>query len=72
MQKKAIFSKTKQFIAMVSVDNLYEVVHWLFKEPIIEPLKSKIVEIRHLENRHDVILFCRGWSDLDKNFADWY
>ena len=55
---------------MVSVDNLYEVVHWLFKEPIIEPLKSKIVEIRHLENRHDVILFCRGWSDLDKNFAD--
>ena len=22
--------------------------------------------IRHLENRHDVIFFCRGWSDLDK------
>ena len=25
-----------------------------------------MAEIRHLENRHDVILFCRGWSDLDK------
>ena len=22
--------------------------------------------IRHLENRHDVIFFCRGWSDLNK------
>jgi len=22
--------------------------------------------IRHLENRHDVIIFYRGWSDLDK------
>jgi len=22
--------------------------------------------IRHLENRHDVIFFCWGWSDLDK------
>jgi len=27
-----------------------------------------MVEIRHLENRHDVIFFCRGWSDLDKIF----
>ena len=25
-----------------------------------------MVEIRHLENRHDVIFFCWGWSDLDK------
>jgi len=38
----------------------------LFKEPIIEPLKSNMAEIGHLENRHDVIFFCRGWSDLDK------
>ena len=22
--------------------------------------------IRHLKNRHDVIFFCRGWSDLIK------
>ena len=38
----------------------------VFKEPIIGPLKSKMAEIRHLENRHDVIFFCQGWSDLDK------
>jgi len=25
-----------------------------------------MTEIRHLENWHDVIFFCRGWSDLDK------
>ena len=25
-----------------------------------------MAEIRHLENRHDVIFFCRGWSNLDK------
>jgi len=25
-----------------------------------------MAEIRHLENRHDVIFFCRGWLDLDK------
>ena len=42
----------------------------LFKEPIIGPLKSKTAEIRHLENRHDAIIFCQGWSDFDKNFAD--
>ena len=38
----------------------------LFKEPIIRPLKSKMAEIRHLENRHDVIFSCSGWSDLVK------
>jgi len=25
-----------------------------------------MAEICHLESRHDVIFFCRGWSDLDK------
>ena len=40
---------------MVSIDDLSEVVHGLFKEPITGPLKSKIAEIHHLENRHDVI-----------------
>jgi len=51
---------------MVFIDDLWEVVHRLFDEPIIGPLKSKMAEIRHLENRHDVSFFCRGWSDLDK------
>jgi len=54
-KKTAIFSKTKHFRPMVSVDDLQEVVHGLFKEPTIEPLKSKMAEIRHLENRHDVM-----------------
>ena len=45
MQKNAIFSKTNQIRAVVSI----EVVHGLFKEPITGPLKSKMAEIRHLE-----------------------
>jgi len=43
---------------MVSIDDLWGVVHGLFKEPIIGPLKSKMAEIRYLENRHNVIFFC--------------
>jgi len=57
-KKNAIFSKTKEYRAMVSINDLYEVVHGLFKEPIIGPLQSKMAEI--------VIFFYRGWSDLDK------
>jgi len=41
-------------------------LHGHFKEPFIGHLKSKMGEIRHLENLYDVIVFCRGWSDLDK------
>ena len=37
----------------------------LFKEPTIGPRKSKMAEIRHLENRHDVIFLLR-LSGLDK------
>jgi len=48
MQKNMSFSKSKQFRGIVSIDDLQEVVHGLFKEPIIEPLKSKMAEIRHL------------------------
>ena len=50
-------------------------VIWLFKEPITGPQKSKMAEIRHLENRHDVIFFSRGWSNLDKisvTGAEWH
>jgi len=42
--KNAIFSKTKQFRAIVTIDDSL----LIFKEPIIEPLKSKMAEIRHL------------------------
>jgi len=45
---KRDFLKSKQFRAMLSIDDLYEVVHGLFKEPVIGPLKSKMAEIRHL------------------------
>jgi len=45
---------------MVSIGDLLEGVHGLFKEPIIGPLKSKVAEIRHLENRHDVIFSTEG------------
>jgi len=34
-----------------------------------------MAEIRHLENRYDVIFFCRVWSDLDKisqTGAEWH
>ena len=34
-----------------------------------------MAEIRHMKNRHDVIFFCRGWSDLDKILemdAEWH
>jgi len=52
---------------MVSVDDLYEVLRGLFKEPIIGHLKFKMAEIRHLENQIDMTLFCcRGQSDLDE------
>jgi len=47
----------------------------LFKEPIMGSIKSKMAEIRYLENRHDVIFFCWGWSDLDKiseTGAEWH
>jgi len=56
---------------MVCIVDLGSYVIGLFKEPIIGSLKFKMSEIRHLENRYDVIFFCRRWSDLDKNFGDW-
>jgi len=34
-----------------------------------------MAEIRHLENRYDVIFFCQGWFDLDKiseTGAEWH
>jgi len=45
---------------MASTDDLQEVVHGLFIEPSIGPLKFKVAEIRHLEHRHDVIFSAEG------------
>jgi len=64
--------KTKQFTAMVSIDDLQEVVHGLFKEPITGLQKSQMAEIRHLETIFSDMstmtssFFCRGRSDLDE------
>jgi len=47
----------------------------LFKETIIGPLKFKMADIRHLENRHDDIFFCQERSDLDiisQTGAEWH
>ena len=32
---------------MMSIDDLYEVVHGLYKEAITGPLKSKMADLRH-------------------------
>jgi len=66
MQKTRFSQKTKQFRAPVSIDN--QVVHGLFKVPITGPLKSKMAEIRHLENRHDVIFFSADGGPISIKF----
>jgi len=37
---------------MVFIIDLQEVIYGLFKEPIIGPVKSKMVEIRHIGSWH--------------------
>ena len=32
---------------MVSINDLLDVIHWLFNELIVGPLKAKMAEIRH-------------------------
>jgi len=50
---------------MVFIDDPWEVVHGLFKKPIIGPLKSKMAETAIL--KIDITsFFCHGQSDLDK------
>ena len=47
---------------MVSVDDLYEVLCGLFKEPIIGHLKFKVADIRHLKNR-EIAIFQQNMVD---------
>ena len=56
--KYAMFSKTKKFKG-VYWRPIGSYVIGLFKESIIAYVESKMAEIRHLENRHDVI-FAEG------------
>ena len=60
MQKRDFLKKLSNLRAMVSIDDLGSYVTGLFKKPIIRSLKSKMAEIRHLENRHDVIFSAEG------------
>jgi len=46
-QKLDLMSKTKHFRPMASIDDLWEVLHRLFKEPITGPLKFNMAEIRY-------------------------
>ena len=48
-KKTEFLKKTKQFRATVSIDDLKEVRHWLFKELIIGPLKFKMAKIGHVK-----------------------
>jgi len=50
---------------MVSIDHLKEVLHGLFKEPIIGPPKFKMAEIRQVGHWHDVI-FLPIWIKFDR------
>ena len=60
MQKRDFLKKLSNLRAMVSIDDLGSYVTGLFKKPIIRSLKSKMAEICHLENRHDVIFSAKG------------
>jgi len=55
IHKNAIFSKSKQFGAMASIDDQWEILHELYKGPILGPLKFKMADIRHHENRQIAI-----------------
>ena len=54
-------SVAKMQKGMVSIDDLQVIVHRLFKELSVGTLKSKMAEIRHLEN--DVIFLALFVSD---------
>ena len=63
--KKMLFSQKLSNLELRCPLMTYRKSHMGFpKTPIIGSLKSKMAEIRHLENRHDVIFYCR-WCDLD-------
>ena len=50
IHKNAIFSKAKQFKAMISIDEKY-IGSGLLKGPVLGPLKFKMADDCHNENR---------------------
>ena len=66
--KNRRFSRKVGNLELWSLMTTYRKSYLGFQRTHYWTLKSKMSEIRHLENRHYVrpIFFCRGWSDLDK------
>jgi len=62
LMQKCDFLKKLSNLELWSLLTTYRksVVHGLIKESISGPLKSKMAEIRHLENQHDVIFSVEG------------
>jgi len=61
-----IFSRLSNLELYGVYSRSYVSLTGLFKEPIIRSLQYKMADLRHLENQHDVICFCRCSSHLDK------
>jgi len=63
MQKTRFSQKKLSNLELWSLLTTYRKLPYvigLFKEPIIGSLKSKMAEIGHLENQHDVIFSAEG------------
>ena len=75
MQKTRFSQKKLSNLELWSLLTTYRKLPYvigLFKEPIIGSLKSKMAEIGHLENQHDVIFSAEGdpiWIKF--RFGDW-
>ena len=69
MQKHNFFQKLSnlELWCLLRPIRSYVSLTGVFKEPIIGSLQSKIAEIRHLENRHDVIFFWIKFLRLVQN-----
>jgi len=60
------FSQKQNNLELWSLSTTYRKSYMGFSKNIIRPLKFKMAEINHLENRHDVIFLPRGQSNLDE------
>jgi len=63
---KKRFSQKLSNLELWCLLTTYRKLTGLFKESIIGSLQSKMAEIRHLENRHDVIFFLPRVVHFDK------
>ena len=60
LQKRNFFQKLSNLELWCLLTTYRKSYTSFSKKPIIGPLKSKMAEIRHLENRHDVIFSAAG------------